>query len=504
MRLGALAAVVVILVGCVSPLPSPPNEAPASDRSNEIVLSASLTRDDHQTYRELPFTVPPGVQRMTVVLNYSGRDKKTVVDLGVRDPQGVRGWSGGAKQTIEIAETFATPSYRAGPLTPGRWSVILGIPNIRERETSEVVVRIGFHSAAQTDAKQRNSDDSTEEKGRWRRGDLHMHTGHSDGSCANVHGLRIPCPVHKTVEAAAAAKLDFIAITDHNTLSQGPFISELQPAFPDLLIVPGMEITTFFGHANALGLQAPIPFQLGHQGLRDIGALLDATENQGALLSINHPRQPSGEACMGCGWTLESTPWTRVSAIEVVNGGSLRLGGAEGAMSGIPFWTALLEEGHRVTAIGGSDNHDPTDTLGLKQSPVGVPTTYVWMNSLTQRGLLEGITSGRVFIDLKPGHEKALSLTVSGTFGRSEMGQEAILAPGETAVAAATFEVMETGQAEFISGGLDMTVTEGIANTARISLKGGAARGWIRVNIRSADGDLILIGNPIYITEKSN
>jgi hypothetical protein len=84
------------------------------------------------------------------------------------------------------------------------------------------------------------------------------------------------------------------------------------------------------------------------------------------------------------------------------------------------------------------------------------------------------------------------------------MGQEAILAPGETAVAAATFEVMETGQAEFISGGLDMTVTEGIANTARISLKGGAARGWIRVNIRSADGDLILIGNPIYITEKSN
>lgn len=207
---------------------------------------------------------------------------------------------------------------------------------------------------------------------------------------------------------------------------------------------------------------------------------------------------------MGCGWTLETTPWDRVSAIEVVNGSSLRLGGAEGALSGIPFWTQLLRDGHRITAIGGSDNHDPTDAAGLRQSPVGVPTTYVWMNSLTQRGLLDGIASGRVFIDLKPGREKALSLSVSSSFGRSEMGQDAFLPQGETALATAAFEGVESGQAEFVSGGLDVTLAEGLANTARISLKNGASQGWIRVNIRSSAGDLILIGNPIYITDKAN
>lgn len=505
MRLEALAASLILLVvGCASQPPAPSTPPQSPDGTNEIILTASLARADHQTYRELPFTVPPGVQRMTVTLAYSGREKKTVVDLGLRDPQGVRGWSGGAKQTIEIAEAFATPSYRAGPLTPGRWSVILGVPNIRDGEKSDVEVKVSLHSTFQNRTNVLSSDDLGQPTGRWRRGDLHMHTGHSDGTCANAHGLKIPCPVHKTVEAAAAAKLDFIAITDHNTLSQGPFISELQPAFPDLLIVPGMEVTTFFGHANALGLQAPIPFQLGHNELKDISALLDAMGSQGALLSINHPRQPSGEACMGCGWTLETTPWDRVSAIEVVNGSSLRLGGAEGALSGIPFWTQLLRDGHRITAIGGSDNHDPTDAAGLRQSPVGVPTTYVWMNSLTQRGLLDGIASGRVFIDLKPGREKALSLSVSSSFGRSEMGQDAFLPQGETALATAAFEGVESGQAEFVSGGLDVTLAEGLANTARISLKNGASQGWIRVNIRSSAGDLILIGNPIYITDKAN
>ena len=34
----------------------------------------------------------------------------------------------------------------------------------------------------------------------------------------------------------------------------------------------------------------------------------------------------------------------------------------------------------------------------------------------------------------------------------------------------------------------------------RIALTGEAPYGWIRVNIRGADGRLLLLGNPIYLT----
>jgi hypothetical protein len=29
----------------------------------------------------------------------------------------------------------------------------------------------------------------------WYRGDLHMHTGHSDGNCKSQGGQRVPCPL---------------------------------------------------------------------------------------------------------------------------------------------------------------------------------------------------------------------------------------------------------------------------------------------------------------------
>jgi hypothetical protein len=335
--------------------------------------------------------------------------------------------------------------------------------------------------------------------GSWRRGDFHLHTGHSDGTCPNIHGLKIPCPVQRTFEAAAAAGLDFIAITDHNTLSHAPFIKELQPAYPDLLVTAGMEVTTFFGHANAIGLNSPISFKAISSEQADLAGPLSQIEEQGGFLSINHPMQPSGEACMGCGWTLGSTPWGRISAIEVVNGGSLRIGGAEGPMSGIPFWEDRLNSGYRITAIAGSDNHDPTDLRGVRQSPVGTPTTYVWMASLSETDLLRGVKSGRVFIDLDPGTRKTLDMMVETTNNQAEMGGQIILAEHEWASAQATVEGIEDPVVEFISGGLSLTPGDSPLQAARFSLQPGAPSGWIRVNVRSATGRLLLIGNPVYI-----
>lgn len=504
MRKTRSAAILLVLAvcGCAGgPAPAP---APQT-----IVLSGDLTGADHQSYLELPFIVPPGVTAITIELDYD-RSNRTVVDMGLRDPDGQRGWSGGNKSTFTVSETEATPSYMRGAIQPGAWRLVLGVPNIREGQTSHYEATVTLTSESARSGTGQRADAPTNgavlsREAGWRRGDFHTHTGHSDGACDDGSGTRAPCPLARTAEAAREAGLDFVAITDHNTLShRGPML-ELQNSLPGLLLVPGTEITTFHGHANAIGLSEPLEFQLGSARLPSVAALLDNVAAQHAFLSINHPRQPSGEVCMGCGWSAAETNWSRVDAIEIVNGASLRVSGAEGPTSGIPLWDDLLRQGHRITAIGGSDNHDATDRLGARQSPVGKPTTVVWANELSESGLIEGVRSGRVFIDLTRTPGALLDARGRSQSGEVHMGGVLALAPGEQGLFRASVEGVQGGGVHIASHKLvveaDGEQTSELAAT--LQLEPGASSGWIRAEVRDAAGGLLMIGNPIYVRSGS-
>ena len=270
-----------------------------------LTLTGVLTGADHQTYREVPFQVPAGTTSVTVAFAYDGKDQKAVVDLGLRDPQRFRGWSGGNKAAFTLTETWATSSYLPGPLPAGRWRLIMGVPNLRKGTQAHYTATITlehdgvFHGFPGAPA---NTGPG------WYRGDLHLHTGHSDGSCAAQSGARVPCPVFRTLEAAVVRGLDFVAVTDHNTSSHFQALAELQPAYDRLLLIPGREVTTFQGHANIIGMTAPLDFQLGGPRAPTFARILDQAERAGALVSINHPGLPSGEACLGCGWTAMRKP----------------------------------------------------------------------------------------------------------------------------------------------------------------------------------------------------
>ncbi|EJL24047.1 putative metal-dependent phosphoesterase, PHP family, partial [Caulobacter sp. AP07] len=323
----------------------------AQERKPDLVLTGQIVGADNQTYKPVTFEVPSGVTRLTVAFDYA-RDQKTVVDLGLMDPVRFRGWSGGNKKSFTVAAEDATPSYLPGPLPAGRWTLLLGVPNARPASSAAYEARIFFDR--DDGAKSLPATPLKAAPG-WYRGDLHMHTAHSDGSCQTQAGVRSPCPLYRTVAAASARGLDFIAITDHNTTSHYEAMAELQPAFDKLLLIPGREVTTFQGHANVFGPTGFIDFRLGEPTVPNIKALQDAVAAAGGLFSINHPSSPSGEVCMGCGWTAPNTDYDEVQAIEVANGGSERAQhGAEGPLSGVPFWEKQLNAGHRITAIGGS------------------------------------------------------------------------------------------------------------------------------------------------------
>lgn len=495
-----ISALALALAACAS--------SPAFDPAIPLVLTGEISRADHQTYREIPFTVPAGVKRITVEFSYTGKDQKTVIDIGLRDPVAQRGWSGGNKTRFEVGETNATPSYMPGPIQPGEWKLVLGIPNIRDGQTASYTATVSF-SATETATKPAlpYSPAVLSTEAAWRRGDFHTHTAHSDGSC-DVAGTRGPCPATLTFDAARDARLDFVAITDHNTLTQLADIATWQKQYQKTLLIPGTEVTTFNGHANAVGLSDFVDFQLGSDRLPTLGKLFDEVDAQGAFVSVNHPSLPSGEVCMGCGWTVKNTDWSRVAAIEVVNGSTLRTSGAEGGLSGIAFWDKLLKEGHRITAIGGSDNHDATDVTGAKQSPVGKPATVVYAQDLSPRGIVDGIRAGRVFVDLVGLPGATLDMIVRAGDREARMGEELALGRDEDAsLHVEALNLPPGSRIEPVSHNVNV-VAERLPlappPSFRISLMEGATWGWSRFNVRDASGKLLLLGNPIYFVRETS
>lgn len=464
----------------------------AREKAPDLTLTGKIVGADHQTYKRVAFDVPKGVTRLTIAFDYTGKDQKTVVDLGLLDPQRFRGWSGGNKKTFSVSAEAATMSYLPGPLPAGRWTLLLGIPNTRAATVATYEAKVFFAREGQA-----ANPPPLRVGPAWYRGDLHVHTGHSDGSCTSQSGARAPCPLYRTAEVAAARGLDFVAITDHNTTSHFQDMDALQPAFDRLLLIPGREITTFHGHANVFGPTQFLDFRLGDPALPDIKRLQDAVTREGGIFSINHPSSPSGELCMGCGWTVGDTDYAQVQAIEVANGGSERAqGGAEGPLMGVAFWEAQLNAGRRITAIGGSDNHDaglPHDTA----SAIGRPTTVVRADGLSTPAVLAGVRGGRVFIDLDGTRDRLLDLSARAGDRAAVMGGVLKVAPGETVSFTASSTGVDLAGLEVIRDGVKVTPT--LTAPGVFSIVMGERSGWVRVNVRDPAGRLLLIGNPIYL-----
>lgn len=472
----------------------------AQESVPDLVLKGSFDRSDHETYREVPFRVPRGTHNLVLDFSYSGKDDRTVIDFGLRDPVRFRGWSGGSKSRVVIEEADAAPSYLPGPLKPGLWKLILGVPNLRPGKSATFEARIWFDDDAESMSALAQPINPASG---WYRGDLHTHTAHSDGTCSSQRGARVPCPVFKTLMSASARHLDFIAITDHNTTSQNQSMRELAPYFDDLLLIPGREITTFNGHANVFGPTDFVDFQLGSARARNLTAILAQVEAKGGLLSVNHPALPSGETCMGCGWSYADTDWSRVSSMEVINGGSLALFGPEGPFSGVKFWEQRLNAGFRIAAIGGSDNHDP-----VNGSPIGTPSTVVHALNLSQPEILRAISLGHAFVDVWGRGDLMLAVSATAGLTTVEMGDELPVTAGTPISIKVDVSGIPAGSRLSIAGnGPELA---DLANLAVLSPKDSRTftliaderSRWLRFDIRDHDGKLLALGNPIYLRPK--
>ena len=352
-------------------------------------------------YHYLPFEVPPGVSGINVRYDFTkpahaerlmGFDN--IIDIGLFDPRGhefngsgFRGWSGSARTGFYLSPKGATPGYLPGPIPAGTWHIILGLYQIApEGCDCQVTVTLddseiqNLESGARNlDYAERNPvplDAQTRQMARtsaeWYRGDLHTHTHHSDAEASVAEIARV----------ARSRGLDFVAIADHNTISQ--HLELATHCEPDLLLMPAMELTTYYGHANVWGLQRWVDFRC--RDAADIRRAMEAAHSQHALVSINHPNAPIGES-WEYGWI------DGADAIEVWHG----LWDGEDDKT-LAWWDALLQMGKRVAALGGSDRHQPSHFDPRHSNQVGSPATWVYAETLSTEAILAGMRAGHAFI----------------------------------------------------------------------------------------------------------
>jgi hypothetical protein len=464
-----------------------------TDKTPYKILQGKVERKDYHTYIEAPFTLPDGVKRLTIEFSYTGKEQHTTIDIGLMDPARFRGWSGGAKNTFTISAEDATPGYLPGVLPGGKWQLLLGIPNIREGVVAAYEARIYIETQTEiTEFLNKPIDTAAG----WYRGDLHMHSGNSDGKCASQSGKEVACPVYRVVGTATAKGLDFIALTDHNATSQAGALRELQQAFDKILLVPGQEITTFYGHANIFGLTDFIDFRMTDSSYAAAKNWMSAVNGSGGIISINHPGIPSGESCMGCGWQIENIPDKVITAVEVINGGSMKYS-IEGSIEGWDQWHKMLNSGQHITAIGGSDDHHA--------DAIGTPTTVVYMKELSVHGLIDGVRSGRVFIDIEGNKNHFLDLSATNRENEAYMGGVLKAKPSDTITLTTFVRGVSGGKIEFIIDGKSKPklARELLSNDEKIQVKWQADdnRHSIYVRVRGKDEKLVLVGNPIYIEE---
>jgi len=330
-------------------------------------------------YFYVPFDVPEGTTRIDVTMSYPKADN-CVIDLGVLDPritdypsrEGFRGWSGGARDSFFVARDDATPGYIHGEIQPGRWQVILGLYKVPP-EGAEVTLTYALDDAPRQLTGQPERTFPVRPGAGWYRGDLHTHTFHSDARGA-------PELLHA---AARQAGLDFLAVADHNTITQRRYFHP--QSSPDLVFVRGMEVATATGHANVFGVDAWIDFRMTRPEHAHV--LADMVHEHGGLLSINHDKPTIP-------WDYElpdadlqevwQTAWLAYNWIALAR------------------YQERLAHGLRISAIGGSDFHQPDRLLPEGPFVVGRPTTVLYLPELSEDEILKAMKAGRGYVTESP------------------------------------------------------------------------------------------------------
>ncbi|MFS0612786.1 CehA/McbA family metallohydrolase [Lederbergia ruris] len=324
--------------------------------------------------------------------------------------------------------------------------------------------------------------DEVKEPGeRWYRGDFHTHTIFSDGKMTRSGNI----------ESAKKQNLDFFVATEHN-------IVHTSWTEEELLIIPGVEVTSTKGHWNVLGVRQwpDIRTSLPDGGLQtEAGTkrLFEEMKNTGALCSVNHPFLPPWA------WQFADLPLSMIDSIEIWNDPTFKdnLIATERALN---FWSNVWNEGYHITGIGGSDSHLlPHESYSDDGQPslIGDPATHVRAQNLSASAILNAVKQGKVFVSRGPFIHFSASIG-DQTF---KVGEEITAALEQNDYSGKCVVTLENCDEDisiaWIENGEIVLEEQGTSSSYTLNWKNKGYR-WLRVDVRSTDGQLLGFTNPFY------
>lgn len=385
-----------------------------------LSLDGSIAADHAGDYVVVPFEVPAGTVEVSIA--HRSTSAANVLDWGLWDSAGFRGWGGGLVDDAVVGQTEASRGYLPGAITAGTWYLVIGKATIVDSPAGyEVTVSFYDAETLAPRARQEHAAVVLESGSRWYRGDFHVHSRESGDASASFEDI---------ASLARAQRLDFVALSDHNTVSQHALAAAVQADLDDLLFLRAAEVTTYGGHANAIGFTDYVDHRIGLEN-RTARALIDDVVGQGGIVSINHPALDLGDLCIGCAWSHADTPWDSVAAIEIHTGNYESTVGLFTPRA-IALWDQTLASGHRVAAVGGSDDHRAGQGTGTNDTPIGSPTTLVYADELSEAAIIAGVRAGRTVVLLRGPDDPMVELFVTaggerGMLGDTVMGERAVV-----------------------------------------------------------------------------
>ncbi len=505
-----------------------------------LELSGSVATADAKSYRLQPFTVASGTGRVEVSYQWTEKAGNppgnpltaTTLDLGLwdedgyRKPEGFRGWGGSRQGRIDrmqspsfVQEDSADRGYQPGAIKSGVWTAELGIAAVSPNG-ADWLLKIECKPASSRMGPLADDPVDRNHVARfapgWYLGDFHMHGFHSQPNGPDSADF---------VAQARAAQLDFLMVTDYVTGAHWRTLGAMQRANPDLLVWPGREIITYFGHANTHG-ETPSVLDYRH-GLEDIslGEIQRLAKADGALFQINHPTlfpPPAfSNLCRGCFFELdEEIDYAQVDTLEVVTGPIVATGDDVGVpvpsgsieqpfvATAIQKWEGLLLDGFKITAVSGSDSKGVDAPEERARKGYGSSVTAVFADNLSRAALTRAIQAGHAYVRTRgaAGSPEVL-FEVSGPREQSGIyGDTLRLSDSETATLTTTVSGGVGQLISYIQNGV--TVLEvPVATDPFVSSVAAAARNpanegplgtlW-RIELRDASTRTI-IGNPVFL-----
>jgi uncharacterized repeat protein (TIGR01451 family) len=363
-----------------------------------------------------------------------------------------RGWGGSSHPDVTVSrEGFSTEAqyladprghvpgkttrgFLPGPIPAGEWGAELGVAAVVSQAQGDLDGKVSWRveiewtndPAFADEPYQPSAYHTTPARSSagWYAGDFHVHAEHSslgDATMTETFGYAFR-PLDQ-----GGAGLDFITLSDYVTRSAWGEIGRYQGSHPGKLIARSAEVITYRGHTNNHGSATFVDYRTGpvyeragdgslvlKRGARAASEIFDGVRAAGGFTQINHPTiftsqvPPFALICRGCSWdyTDAQTDYSNVDAIEIATGPpGLQQPPDPGPNPFTPlaieFWEHALELGNKIAAVGSSDSHNAGRTPDpVTQAPIGVATTVVFADELSEKGIQRGVEAGHTYVKI--------------------------------------------------------------------------------------------------------